>query len=196
VPNNVADLVAGAWARGTLDASIADHRVEKDIRPTHLSGKAVHYLFALSDDGSPHMSVLTAAARSVTHLGWGVDMVAANATVLSDDEAARLSGERWQPVEGASGNGLRVPIEGTLNDLVHKHEAFLKRLSDDGFKPVPSLSAFRVVSYRRASEPPRRPFAAFSILTPDASGNRAFDTVRRARDVAAWVRYATGTCQH
>lgn len=193
VPDNVADKVAKSWRGGNAAASIADYRTEKDVRPTHLrGGDAVHYLYPLPDGGCPHLEVLSAAARSITHLGWGVDMVAGNAAVITDEEARKLPGERWQPVESLSTEGLRVPRDGTLADLSMKHEAFLNRLSCDGFKPVPPLSAFRVVGYRRATEPAGRAWAAFEILKPEAVGKASFNTARRCRDVAAWLRNLTG----
>lgn len=189
VPDNVADKVAKSWCAGR-EASIADYRTEKDVRPTCLNGEAVHYLFPLADGACPHLEVLTAAARSITHLGWGIDMVAANATVISEADADKLPGERWRPVEDASATGLRVPISGTLDALSAKHKAFLSRLGPDGFKPVPPLSAFRVVAYRRDCDPVKRPVAAFSILKLDASGFRPFDTVRWGRCVAGMLRHA------
>src|SRR5207245_2787548 len=116
------------------------------IRPTWLrGGETVHYLFPLADGHCPHLEVLSAAARRITHFGWGVDMVVGNATVLSEEEVARMPGECWRPVEDVSADGLRVPIDGTLNDLASKHNAFLNRLSDDGFVPVPPLTAYTVV---------------------------------------------------
>src|SRR5579871_3912415 len=33
VPNNAGDLMVAAWARGNGDASMAEHRTEKDARP-------------------------------------------------------------------------------------------------------------------------------------------------------------------
>ncbi|HVS40176.1 MAG TPA: type I-U CRISPR-associated protein Csb2 [Gemmataceae bacterium] len=198
VPDNVADKVAKSWSAGR-EGSIADFRTEKDVQPTHLMGEAVYYLFPLPDGSCPHLDVLTAAARSITHLGWGVDMVAANAGVVSEKEAARLPGERWRPMQGDSGDGLRVPINGTLNDLATKHTAFLNRLSDDGFKPVPPLSAYRVVGYRRATDAATRPVAAFEIWKPlheiadlpaGKSRFRPFDAVRRFAYVAGMVRRA------
>ena len=81
VPDNVADKVAKSWSGGR-EASIADYRTEKDVRPTHLLGDAVHYLFPLAESDpefETHRSTLPTAARSITHLGWGVDMVAGNA---------------------------------------------------------------------------------------------------------------------
>ena len=189
VPDNVADKVAKAWSRGG-EASIATSRTEKDVRPTRLEGEAVHYLFALADGGCPHLDVLAGAARSITHVGWGVDMVAANAIVFSEQDAAKLAGVRWRPSEGGTEQNLRVPVEGTLDDLARKHAAFLTRLSNDGFRPVPPLSVFRTVTYRRANDPSPRPFAAFSILQPDGSGFRPFDAARRATVVAGMARHA------
>lgn len=198
VPNNSGDLMTVAWARGDTETSMAKFRVEKDIRPTHLlGGDGIHFLFPLGVGVCPHFDVLAAAARSITHLGWGVDMVTGNATVITEDEAAKLPGERWLPADGPTANNLRVPRVGTLNDLVRKHGEFLNRLSEDGFKPVGPLREFQVVGYRRATEPESRRWVAFAILKPDASGNASFDAARRCRDVAAWVRHATGqVCQH
>src|SRR5262249_27413119 len=150
-------------------------------------GDAVHYLFALPHSGCPHVDVLSAAARSITHLGWGVDMVAGNAAVITDKEETKLQGERWQPAEGTSVEGLRVPREGTLADLAIKHTAFLNRLAGDGFSPVPPLSAFRVVGYRRATDSPRRRWTAFRLSHPVEDRSAPFD-MTRANHVAAMTR--------
>jgi len=192
VPNNSGDLMTSAWARGDTETSMAKFRVEKDVRPTLLrDGEAVHFLFRLTDGTCPYIHLLTAAARSITHLGWGIDMVAGNAMLLTDEDAGKLSGEHWLPVNDPVGNKLRVPQTGTLDDLVRKYGEFLNRLSD-GYKAVVPLRAFRLVGYRRASDPATRKSVAFAILKPDASGYRPFDTPRRASHVAAWLRHATG----
>lgn len=196
VPNNSGDLMTAAWARGDTETSMAKFRVEKDVRPTQLNGEAVHFLFPLPDGQCPHFEVLQAAARSITHLGWGIDMVAGNAELLTDAQVAALQGEVWRPATDQTGTALRVPISGSLDALLAKHQKFLGRLSDGDFKPVPPNAAFRVAHYRRATDSASRPWCAFAILKPDASGNRAFDTPRRTRDVAAWVRHATGEVCH
>lgn len=192
VPDNAADLVAAAWCRGNLQATTANLKllVEKDVRPLNLAGGAVHYLFPLSDGACPYFDVLQAATRSVTHLGWGIDMVAGNAELLTDEQVAVLPGEVWRATPDQSGTALRVSTEGTLNALLEKHQEFLGRLTDGHFKPVPPLSVFRVVGYRRATDPSPRQFAAFSILKPDASGMKSFDPLRQTRDVAGMVRHA------
>ncbi|MGO9596492.1 MAG: type I-U CRISPR-associated protein Csb2 [Isosphaeraceae bacterium] len=194
VPDNVGDKVAASWTRGR-DGTIADYRTEKEVRPIHLArdGDAVHYLWSLSDPGpdcAKHLEVLLAAARSVTHLGWGVDMVVACGSIISAAEADKLEGERWRPAGDDAGTALRVPIDGTLDDLIGRHAAFLGRVRPDGFHPVPPLSRFRVVGYSRATDPPQRPVAAFSLLKPDASGFRPFDAVQHTVTVAAMMRHA------
>lgn len=189
VPDNVADKVAKSWSGGNSAASIADYRTEKDVRPVHLNGEAVHYLFPVADPSAcqSHFETLRTAARSVTHLGWGVDMVAGNAELLSDEQAAKLVGELWQPTADGSGTRLRVPTAGTLQALMTKHEAFLNRLSGDGFRPVPPLTAFDVVGYRRDTDSAPRPVVAFELhktvaelaeLPASASKYRPFDPVR------------------
>jgi CRISPR-associated protein Csb2 len=200
VPDNVGDKVAGSWSRGGA-ASIADYRTEKDVRPTHLpaSDAAVHYLWPIADpdpEFEKHKEVLFAAARSITHLGWGVDMVAANASAISSAEADQIPGERWRPADDGSAKGYRVPVEGTLAALIDKHEAFLNRIGpDSSFRPVPPLSTFKVVGYRRAMDPPNNSVAVFSLLKTDASGYRPFDTVRHVLRVAGMMRHATGSEQ-
>lgn len=189
VPDNVGDKVAKSWAGGNATASIADYRTEKDVRPTHLAGDAVHYLYPIADPAefAKHKETLVAAARSVTHLGWGVDMVAGNAAELTEDEVAKLAGERWEPTADASATQLRVPRAGTLEKLMDKHTAFLNRLSGEGFKPVPPLTAFDTVGYRRDTDPAPRPWVVFEVhrtvaaladLPPGKSRFRPFDPVR------------------
>lgn len=200
VPDNVADIVAKSWRGGNLNASIADYRTEKDVRPTQLTGDAVHYLYSIADgdaEFAQHKQTLIDAARSVTHLGWGVDMVAGNAVEMSEAEANQLQGERWRPTPDGSGTRLRVPRDGTLAALMNKHTAFLNRLSNDGFRPVPPLTAFDTVGYRRDTDPGSRPWVAFRIVSVDPDlPNPAFDTPRRCHEVAAWVRNATGAVCH
>lgn len=119
-------------------------------------------------------------------------MVVGNAEVMSLEETENLTGDRWLPTTD-SNKRLRVPRQGTLDELIRKHEAFLNRLvrdarGNESLNPVPPLSTYRMVSYRRASEPEPRQWAAFSILKSDASGYRPFDTIRRTRDVAGMMR--------
>lgn len=190
VPNNSGDLMTAAWARGDTETSMAKFRVEKDVRPIHLQSETVRFLYSLPSEQCPHFEVLRTAVRSITHLGWGIDMVAGDAELLTESQVAELPGEVWQPTPDNSGTALRVAAVGTLDSLIDRHKRFLQRLEDSGFKPVPPLSTFRVVGYRRAVDPPPRAYAAFSLLKPDASGNRSFEPLRRTREVAGMIRHA------
>ncbi|MEI6540037.1 MAG: type I-U CRISPR-associated protein Csb2, partial [Planctomycetota bacterium] len=107
VPNNSGDLMTAAWARGDTDTSMAKFRVEKDVRPLNLQGEAIRCLFPLSDGACPHFAVLQAAARSVTHLGWGIEMLAGNAEIHTNEHAAALPGEVWRWTTAHTGTGLR-----------------------------------------------------------------------------------------
>lgn len=199
VPNNAMDIVARAWCRGndsnSGDANPATHRAMKAVRPTLLvGGDAVYYLWPVSDpltdDVRGHVETLADIARSVVALGWGLDLVVGNGAIMSDDQVEALPGERWLPCDGPTSDGLRVPVRGTLADLARRHERFLARLGPTGFTAPPPLSAYATIRYRRATDPPLRPVAAFSLLKLDAGGFRAFDPARRALTVAGMARHA------
>jgi CRISPR-associated protein Csb2 len=200
VPNNDLDVVATAWAKcKEPKKQPSELKTLKTIRPTRLIVEneepgTIHYLYPLAAEDSEftkHRETLFAAARSISHLGWGIDMVAAHASVISEGEAAKLSGERWRPVDATSATGYRVPIGGTLQALIDKHEAFLNRLGPDGFNPVPPLSAFRTAGYRRAMDPPAKPSpVAFKLLDPE-NDRFAWFPATDANCVAAMTRHAT-----
>ena len=203
VPNNALDIVAKAWCRGNYsnsgDASPAKHHTMKTVRPTRMiGGNGVHYLWPLIDpltnEVRSHIETLTDIAKNIVALGWGIDMVIGHGEIMLDKDADALPGERWLPDEGATDNGLRVPRKGTLTDLIHRHERFLNRLGPNGLvTPLPPLSVFSIVTYRRATDSPRRSIAAFSLLKLDASGFQAFDTARQALTVAGMTRHAVKT---
>jgi CRISPR-associated protein Csb2 len=167
----------------------------KTVRPILLpDGAAVHYIWHLpnpvAEDVRDYIATLSDTARSIVALGWGVDMVVGHGAVVSDEHANILTGERWIPSIRGMGEGLRMPVKGTFDALIHRHECFLKRL--DSATPPPPLSAYDKVEYRRAIDPQPRDVAAFSLLKPDASGLRPFNTAQMALTVAGMMRYATG----
>ena len=96
---------------------------------------------------------------------------------------------------------------GTLDDLLSKHAAFLGRLSNEGFKPVPPIRCFDVFGYHSPTvvglATPVRPVAAFEIHrtiedqekeeNAGKSKFRPFHHVRRVAAVAGMVRNATAT---
>ena len=95
------DTVAAAWAhRRKPKKQPSELKTLKTVRPTrmilgHDESGALYYLWPLSDpdpEFERHGEVLLAAARSITHLGWGVDMVAACASVISAEDEDKLQG--------------------------------------------------------------------------------------------------------
>jgi len=170
-PNNVADKVASSWSRGG-SASIADHRTEKDVLPIQIDGEAIHYLWPLDDRNCQHLEIIPSAARAVHHLGWGIDVVAGNAEILSEADVVNLSGETWAPSLATHGVPLRVTVTGTLDDVMRKHQEFLGRLGKDqrgnnSFRPVAPLSAFDVTSFCREGDPQGRPSITFELRKDD-----------------------------
>ncbi len=197
VPNNSMDIVAQAWCRGNYsssgDANPATHRTMKTVRPIHLpDSTTVYYLWLLhapiTEEVDDYIAKLSDASRSIVALGWGVDLVVGNGIVISDDQANALTGERWVPSTCSMEHGLRVPVKGTLRELVHRHELFLGRLDSRVFTPPPPLSVYRKAEYRRATDLPSRPLAVFSILKTDASGFRMFEK-GQAAVVAGMMRH-------
>lgn len=202
VPNNDMDIVAAGWARREEPRRQPSQlKALKTVQPTHLRGPAdehaLHYLWEVPPAQQPgfaeHKELLFAAARSIAALGWGVDMAVGCGRELDTAGRDALKGERWEPTATDGGVRLRVPTADTFSALVQRHGEFVQQLHGGGYSPVPPLTAFETVGYRRDTDPTGRPFAAFRIASvdPDAP-NPSFDTPRHCAHVAAWVRHATG----
>lgn len=170
VPHNHADLVNAAWDRGNYDESIAKHRVEKDHRPHRLETigddlPTIHYLYPLdatNADPNELLSAIRPSVRAVTHLGWGIDQVVGDASLV-DVTSADLGGERWSPTSRGA-KQLRVHRQGSLDALSDRHEKFLSRLVDGNYTPVPPLVAMDRVGYSRPTDPVSRPHAVFKLV--------------------------------
>lgn len=197
VPDNVGDIVAKSWSKGK-DNDIAKYRSEKFVRPTLLTDDGgppvAHYLWPITEpERDSPAAALIPAIRAMSQFGWGIDLVVADASTASEAEAAEFVGQRWLPVNVAGGVSLRVPAPGTLADLKKRHDAFLDRISLEKnavFKPVPPLSQFGIVTYRRESEMSLPPYAVFALRKPDDSGFAAFSPTRRALHLSGMLRHA------
>jgi CRISPR-associated protein Csb2 len=173
VPHNQADLVMAAWERGNNGASVASHRIEKDFRPHRIettgdSLPALHYLYALDTakaDPDALLSAIRPSVRSIHCLGWGIDQVVADASLV-ESPSTQLEGERWS-LTPRGGSRLRVHRSGSLDALTARHESFLTRLDQGDWTPVPPLSATDRLCYRRDTDPLSRPHAVFKLIDGD-----------------------------
>jgi CRISPR-associated protein Csb2 len=184
VPDNTTELLVPAWKKGEVDK--LPKRTEKVVRPVYLLGEDLHYLFPLPDGHCEYFEVLRTAARSITHLGWGIDMAVGDATIKSAAEVTTLQGIRWSP-SPVGEVSLRVPRQGSLSDLMRRHTDFLGRVSPDGFRPVPPLRAFDIVQYRSQNSLLQRPYRFFELRNPD--GTRFRYSHRRLVHIAGMVRH-------
>lgn len=199
VPNNDMDVVARDWARrAESPKQPAELKTLKTVQPTHIRGKeefpAVHYVWEIAETDQPgcdrYKEALFAAARDLVALGWGTDMAAGYGRILSSAEFQRLEGESWEPASETAVTKLRIPTPGTFHALVSRHAAFLTRVNEKGFVPVPPLTAFSLVGYRRPTDTVSRPFLAFELRTPDFERFQPFNPIRHACAVAGMVRNA------
>jgi CRISPR-associated protein Csb2 len=190
VPNNAMDLVAKSWVRGNTDATIAEHRTLKTVRPTHLrGGDTVHYLWPIdsSDADPPPVGPLAQAVERMVALGWGMDLVVAQCRVLSSGDSVGEGLERWDVAQAHATSTLRCPVLGSLDALVDRHAAFLDRLADDTFHPVPPLTAYRAVGYRMPADPITLPTAVFELRHDDGKFCRY--SQRKLIHIAGMVRH-------
>jgi len=193
VPHNQTDLVMAAWHRCENDASIASHRIEKDIRPHRIETigdelPTVHYVYTLDStiaDPAELLKSIRPTVRSVYSLGWGIDQVVADASLIESDFDF-LSGERWSPtLQG--GTTLRVHRKGSLSALTVRHTSFLNRLVNGDWTPVPPLGAFDQVRYRRDTDPISRPHAIFKLL--DSNDDTFSYSQTKLMHIAGMVRH-------
>lgn len=188
VPNNSGDLVVKAWAGGNHDVSMASHRVEKDVWPTWLvgtdpliGGTTARYLWRVAapalQDVTGFVAMLSRVARSITHLGWGLDLAAGHAALVDERDVSQYMTdsklERWAPRMGNT--WLRVPRARTTDDsstiavLMARHEAFARRMASGQPQDIAPLTAFQVIGYRRASDVATRPHEVFELRNDDQS---------------------------
>ena len=70
----------------------------KTFRPTlMLDPPDIHYLWEISQDQVQKSESICRTARSLTCLGWGIDMAYAGGQLIGGDEIAKLPGIRWYP---------------------------------------------------------------------------------------------------
>ncbi|GIW75946.1 MAG: type I-U CRISPR-associated protein Cas5/Cas6 [Phycisphaerae bacterium] len=173
VPHNHADLVAAKWYRDNSSASIAEHRTEKNYRPYRIETigndlPTLHYLYPLKDlqvNPNSLLETILPSVRSIYSLGWGIDQVIADATLIDQQSASQLLGQRFIPTT-RGGIRLRAPRQDSIKALERRYERFLARLQGNQWTSPPPLTAtaFDVVTYSDTERPQSRPYAIFKLV--------------------------------
>ncbi|MFN0198912.1 MAG: type I-U CRISPR-associated protein Csb2 [Planctomycetaceae bacterium] len=156
----------------------------------------VHYLWDITGKSDVPVDRLRDAARSLTTLGWGVDMAFADARSVAEIEAQELTGIRWHPKLGVwrDEGMLRVPTsdaelqECTLCDLKHCHQTAIDRIEYG--KPLHTVDKPRVfdrVFYASVERPISRPSIVFDLRQDD--GERFSYPQHKLMHIAGMVRH-------
>lgn len=171
VPNNDGDKKFDRQERLTAKPTIPTlFLLEPNQKPE------VHYVWDIAGKPDCPVNNIEKAARSLTALGWGIDMAFADARLASQDELQKLQGVRWYPKSsgGAFEDTLRVPTyhselgDCTLCDLRHCHSTAMNRIEHG--KPLKTVDKPKVydrVLYTSTERPIARPWRVFKLLDPN-----------------------------
>jgi CRISPR-associated protein Csb2 len=173
----------------------------RDVVHRRVDG-SVRYGYALRSQADRDAAALVIAAAAQVHtLGTGEDMctVSGHVTALTPESnpAVRL----WMPLfQSAAGvrvdseAWLRVPLQGSLQSLEARFQAFQRRLSsgEEGYaRPVAAPALHRTLAYRPSEAMPRT--AVFAMRLGKPGQEKSFSRFR-AEDavvVAGMLRHAS-----
>ena len=186
VPNNDGDKVFDRQDRLTSKVA-CPHRLT--IQDDLADGKqALHFLWPIPEKewttASHYAQLLSRESQNLMALGWGIDQVVGNGRIITSDEASQLLGERWQPWPDSLSplDRLRVPVEGSLEDLDAVYASFCAQLDDGVYNPRRKFRRYKLVNYVKVAKFPHRPYACFEL--PEGTAFRQEDTIK----VAAMLR--------
>ncbi len=197
VPNNDGDKKFDRQERLTAKPAIPTLFIlDKDQKPE------VHYVWQLPENHDCPIANIERAARSLTTLGWGIDMAFADARPTSEDEIQKLKGIRWYPKKNAGSfeDTLRVPtvsydergkiVECTLCDLRHCHSTFINRIEHGKpLKTVDKPKVFERVLYTSTERPIARPHVVFRLVDDDGESIRPGFPHAKLIHIAGMVRH-------
>lgn len=168
VPNNDGDRKFDRQERLTAKPTIPTLFIlEEEQTPE------VHYVWHIDGKSDCPIADIERAARSLTALGWGIDMAFADARLADESELKNVKGARWYPKNRnwPLRDTLRVPTyddhlgECTLCDLRHCHSTFINRIEHGKpLKTVEKPKVFDRILYTSAERPKGRPYAVFKLV--------------------------------
>ena len=187
VPNNDADANKKLARQSRLTS--------KELRPIRIQGDStsVLYLWTISAEDEPMAKRVIHHTRRISAVGWGIDLVVADAQLVEAEVPAWGEGmQRWAPSPWGN-NLLRCPCPGTLDDLRTVYESFSNRIQGKLYRLPQRPTVFREETYRTLGDIIRRPVACFRLVRPDDDENRNafFLNYHGSKIVAAMARHAT-----
>jgi len=168
VPNNDGDKKFNRQERLTAKPTIPTlFLLEPDQKPE------VHYVWDISQHPDAPVDRIRDAARSLTTLGWGIDMAFADADRADETRLQSLKGIRWHPKADVwrDEGMLRTPTvdqdtqQCSLCDLRHCHETAMNRIvHGEPLHTVDKPKVFERVFYSSTERPLGRRAAVFQLL--------------------------------
>jgi len=106
-------------------------RYPKDMRPQLFDeGTPLLYVWTFAREDQAKASEVCALAENVFRLGHGVDIAWASGEVVKPNDLARRierhTGRVYKPTGGTHGLKLACPTQGSLQSVIHRHEAGLQ----------------------------------------------------------------------
>jgi CRISPR-associated protein Csb2 len=191
VPNNDGDRKFDRQERLTAKPTIPTLFIlEENQKPE------VHYVWRVDETDVCPIADIQRAARSLTALGWGIDMAFADARLADEAELQKLKGIRWYPKKNAGSfeDTLRVPTydedlgESTLDDLRHCHSTFVNRIEHGKpLKTVDKPKVFDRVLYTSVERRCGRPCVVFRLV--DEDGDTVAYPLAKLIHIAGMVRH-------
>ena len=136
-----------------------------------------------------HLLALDQLASRLVALGWGIDMAAAVAVTVSEENRPRKGYETLVPSRHGS-REMRTLAPGLLAHLRDRHESWRHRVTMSGVAPYTRRTDFRTMLYRKVGSNDPRVWCAFGLQRID--GESFSLDWRRVQDVAAWLRHMAG----
>lgn len=156
VPNNDADKVSEAYARGKTPVNQDKLVTLKPMRPYITD--TIQYIWQIdhNEDGSKNIETLCKIANEIPVLGFGIDVVTVHGKVTEHMPNSIGNEDCYVPDENIKG-GIRinVPLPGLLDDAKRHHEEFLRSVTKKSFiqpKPITHQHSQKYRKYDPATE--------------------------------------------
>lgn len=183
VPDNASDIIPNRQ----------DRLSEKVIKPLRIKNSEIplHYIWPLRPEVIENARKIIEYAKDLTTLGWGIDLVAGNGQLMSEDEVDNLT-KNYQGNQilssGTIGKSLRCPINGSYDNLILVHQSKQNRFNGLQYTPPIRPTLYKESGYIYKGKPYRQK-VCLKLLQPSDEAVRwaSFDPRYTIR-VSSWIR--------